>query len=48
MVRASGDIVNVTVFCVEVIVVRATVDIVQWYCVVCGVFFVVTATVEMV
>ena len=33
--------------CVEFIVVTATVDIVQWYCVVCGVI-VVTATVDIV
>ena len=33
--------------CVEFIVVTATDDIVQWYCVVCGVF-VVTETVYIV
>ena len=34
--------------CVEFIVVPATVDIVQWYCVVCEEFIVVRATVDIV
>ena len=38
MVTASGNTVIGTVLFVEFIVVRATLDIVQWYCVVCGVY----------
>jgi len=34
--------------CVEIIGVSATVDIVQWYCVVCVEFIVVKATVDIV
>ena len=30
---------NATVLCVEFNVVKTTVDIVQWYCVVCGFYF---------
>jgi len=36
------------VLCVEFIVVAATVDIVQWYCVVCVEFIMVRATVDIV
>ena len=38
VVTATGNIVIVTVLFVEFIVVTATVDIVKWYCVVCGVY----------
>jgi len=36
------------VFCVEFIVISATVDIVQWYCVVCVEFIEVTGKVDIV
>ena len=38
MVTAKVDIVKRYTFVLEVIVVKATVDIVLWYCVVCGVY----------
>jgi len=38
VVTAKGYIVIGTVLCVEFMVVTATVDIVQRYCVVCGVY----------
>jgi len=39
LVTAAIDVGNITVLGMSFIVVKATVDVVQFYCVLCGVYF---------